>query len=56
MNIFSGQDANGVFRPLVLGGTCNTIRNSAESVPGGSFLAGVTAVLYDTNVCGGVAG
>jgi hypothetical protein len=40
----------------VLGGTCNTIRNSAESVPGGAFLAGVTAVLYDENVCGGVAG
>ena len=54
--IFSGQDANGVFRPFILGGTCNTIRNSAESIPGGSFIAGVTGVLYDQNICGGVAG
>jgi phospholipid/cholesterol/gamma-HCH transport system substrate-binding protein len=56
VTLFGGQDAHGVFRPLVLGGTCNTIRNSAESVPGGAFLAGVTAVLYDKNVCGGAAG
>ena len=56
VSVFSGQDANGVFRPFILGGTCNTIRNSAESIPGGAFLGGVTAVLYDTNVCGGVAG
>jgi phospholipid/cholesterol/gamma-HCH transport system substrate-binding protein len=56
VTLFGGQDAHGVFRPLVLGGTCNTIRNSAESVPGGAFIAGVTAILYDTNVCGGVAG
>ena len=25
VSLFSGQDANGVFRPLVLGGTCNMI-------------------------------
>jgi phospholipid/cholesterol/gamma-HCH transport system substrate-binding protein len=56
VTLFSGQDAHGVFRPLVFGGTCNTIRNSAESVPGGAFIAGVTAVLYDKNVCGGAAG
>ncbi len=56
VTLFSGQDAHGVFRPLVFGGTCNTIRNTAESTPGGAFIGGVTAVLYDQNVCGGVAG
>jgi phospholipid/cholesterol/gamma-HCH transport system substrate-binding protein len=56
ISLFSGQDAHGVFRPFVLGGTCNTIRNTAETVPGGAFLAGLIGVLYDANVCGGVAG
>jgi phospholipid/cholesterol/gamma-HCH transport system substrate-binding protein len=52
--IFSGQDAHGVFRPLILGGTCNVIRNTAESVPGGAGAAilGLTGVLTDPRVCG----
>jgi len=54
VNIFSGQDAHGVFRPLVLGGTCNMFANTAQSIPGGEFLLGLTGVLRDTNVCGGV--
>jgi phospholipid/cholesterol/gamma-HCH transport system substrate-binding protein len=56
VTIFSGQDAHGVFRPFIFGGTCNTIRNTAETTPGGAFIGGVTAILYDQNVCGGVAG
>ena len=56
VQIFSGQDAHGVFRLFIFGGTCNTIRNTAETTPGGAFIGGVTAVLYDQNICGGVAG
>jgi phospholipid/cholesterol/gamma-HCH transport system substrate-binding protein len=55
IQIFSGQDAHGVFRPLVLGGTCNMFRNTAQSIPGGEFILGLTGVLYDAKVCGGPA-
>ena len=53
IQIFSGQDANGVFRPLVPGGTCNIIKNTYESAPGNEFLAGVTGFLNDPALCGG---
>ena len=56
VNLFSGQDANGVFRPLILGGTCNTIANTAQTVPEAEFLLGLTGALFDPAVCGGVAG
>jgi phospholipid/cholesterol/gamma-HCH transport system substrate-binding protein len=53
VQIFSGQDAHGVFRPLVPSGTCGILRNSAESVPGGAFILGLTGLLNDPAVCGG---
>ena len=52
VSIFSGQDAHGVFRPLVLGGTCNTLQNSVASSPQAAFIFGLTGVLYDANICG----
>jgi len=51
--IFSGGDAHGVFRPFILGGTCNVIQNTAETVPGNEYLLGLTGVLNDPAVCGG---
>ena len=55
VQIFSGQDAHGVFRPLTPGGTCNIIRNTFESAPGNDFLIGVTGFLNDPALCGGEA-
>jgi phospholipid/cholesterol/gamma-HCH transport system substrate-binding protein len=50
VSLFSSQDANGVFRPLVLSGTCNTLTNTlpVALIP--------LAPLYDTAVCGTPAG
>ena len=56
IQIFSGQDANGVFRPLVTGSSCTTIRNTAASAPGAEFLLGLTGVLKDPRVCGETVG
>jgi len=55
VSIFSGQDAHGPFRPLVLAGTCNVIKSTAESAPGAEFLLGLTGALNDPKVCGGDA-
>jgi phospholipid/cholesterol/gamma-HCH transport system substrate-binding protein len=54
VSLFGGQDAHGVFRPLITGGTCNTIRSTADSIPGGAGAAilGLTGVLQDPRVCG----
>jgi phospholipid/cholesterol/gamma-HCH transport system substrate-binding protein len=52
IQIFSGQDAHGVFRPLVLGGTCNMIKATSNTIPGGDVLLGTVGVLSDPNVCG----
>jgi phospholipid/cholesterol/gamma-HCH transport system substrate-binding protein len=54
VQIFSGQDANGVFRPLVFGGTCNTIKASSATVPGLDVILGTVGVLTDPAICGGV--
>ena len=51
VSLFSAQDAHGVFRPLVLAGTCNTLAGSLSQLP-----ASITAPLYDQNVCGGPLG
>jgi len=50
ISLFSQQDANGVFRPLIVGGTCSTLANTvpAQLVP--------LSPLYDENVCGGPLG
>ena len=53
VSIFSGQDANGVFRPLVLGGTCNTLKSTAESLPGGGAIVGQLGIFNDPAICGG---
>jgi phospholipid/cholesterol/gamma-HCH transport system substrate-binding protein len=56
IQIFSGQDAHGVYRPLVPGGTCNIIKNTYTSAPGSQFLTGVTGFLNDPALCGGEVG
>jgi hypothetical protein len=53
IQLFSSQDGNGVFRPLVFGGTCGTIRASSATAPGLDVLLGTVGVLTDPNVCGG---
>ncbi len=53
IQIFSGQDAHGVFRPLVLGGTCQTIQATSSTVPGLDVLLGTVGILTDPNICGG---
>jgi hypothetical protein len=53
VSLFSGQDANGVFRPLVVGGACNVLQNTAQSAPESEFLLGLTGVLNDPAICGG---
>jgi phospholipid/cholesterol/gamma-HCH transport system substrate-binding protein len=53
VSLFSGQDANGIFRPLVLGGACNVLANTAASAPESEFLLGLSGVLNDPAVCGG---
>ena len=53
VSLFSGQDANGIFRPLVLGGACNVLLNTARSAPESEFLLGLSGVLNDPAVCGG---
>ena len=56
VNLFSGQDAHGVFRPLVAGGSCNVLRNTVQSAPAAEFLLGLTAVLNDPKFCGEAPG
>ena len=51
VTLFSAQDAHGVFRPLVLAGTCGMLGGSLSQLPGD-----ILAPLYDENVCGGPAG
>jgi phospholipid/cholesterol/gamma-HCH transport system substrate-binding protein len=52
-NLFSNADAHGVFRPVLLSGTCATLRQTATSNPPfGELLSGLTGVLTDPNVCG----
>ena len=50
VSLFSSQDANGVFRPLVLSGNCNTLTNTlpVQIIP--------LSPLYDSAVCGGPEG
>jgi phospholipid/cholesterol/gamma-HCH transport system substrate-binding protein len=53
IQLFGGQDGNGVFRPLILGGTCDTFQASANTVPGLANLLGLVGALSDPRVCGG---
>ena len=53
VSIFSGQDGNGVFRPLVLGGTCTTLKASSNTSPGLEVILGLVGVLTDPALCGG---
>jgi phospholipid/cholesterol/gamma-HCH transport system substrate-binding protein len=50
ITLFSAQDANGVFRPLVLSGDCNTLGNTLPAP------LALLSPLYDSAVCGSVLG
>jgi phospholipid/cholesterol/gamma-HCH transport system substrate-binding protein len=52
VNLFSNADAHGPQRTLTLGGTCPTLRGTAESAPQAEFLLGLTGALTDPLVCG----
>jgi phospholipid/cholesterol/gamma-HCH transport system substrate-binding protein len=52
VQLFSGQDAHGVFRPLAPGGTCNALRNTAPN-EATAFILGATGALTDPRLCGG---
>ena len=54
IQIFSGQDANGVFRPLMLGGTCDTLQGDRRTrCPALANMLGTVGVLTDPAICGG---
>ena len=56
VSAFSQADAHGVVRALTTGGTCYTLRSLARAQPEIEFLADLTGVLTDPNVCGGESG
>lgn len=50
-NLFSGQDANGPFRPLTLGAPCNIIKGTASENPEAEFLMNLTPFLSAGGAC-----
>jgi phospholipid/cholesterol/gamma-HCH transport system substrate-binding protein len=50
---FATADAHQNFRPVVLGGTCATIKSTIAEQPQLEFLDGLTATLTNSSVCGG---
>ena len=51
LNLFSSADANGVFRPVTLGSTCNTVKEIVAEQPELEFLQGLTPILTDSAAC-----
>jgi phospholipid/cholesterol/gamma-HCH transport system substrate-binding protein len=49
--LFSVQDANGVFRPLFLQGSCATLAQLASSVSGSEQILNLTPILTTLGVC-----
>jgi phospholipid/cholesterol/gamma-HCH transport system substrate-binding protein len=49
--VFSSADANGPFRPVTVGGTCSTLRQTADQNP--PFNMVLQPALLDPAVCGG---
>jgi phospholipid/cholesterol/gamma-HCH transport system substrate-binding protein len=50
-SLFANADANGVFRPVALVSTCETIKESVAETPAAAFVTGFTNVLTATGVC-----
>jgi phospholipid/cholesterol/gamma-HCH transport system substrate-binding protein len=51
LNLFSSADAHGTFRPVTLGAPCQTIRQIVDERPEFEFLAGLSAILADSEAC-----
>jgi phospholipid/cholesterol/gamma-HCH transport system substrate-binding protein len=49
---FANSDANGVFRPVTLVSTCETIKETVGNTPASAFVTGFTNVLTDAGICG----
>ena len=49
---FANFDANGVFRPVTLVSTCETIKETVGNTPASAFITGFTNVLTDAGICG----
>src|SRR3954449_4870075 len=49
---FANSDANGVFRPVTLVSTCETIKETVGNTPASAFITGFTNVLTDAGICG----
>jgi phospholipid/cholesterol/gamma-HCH transport system substrate-binding protein len=52
LNLFSSADAHGTFRPVTLGAPCQTVKQIVDERPEFEFLAGLTAILADSEACG----
>lgn len=51
-NLFSGQDANGFFRPLTIAAPCNTVQELINEVPQLEFLLNLDPILFGSGACG----
>jgi phospholipid/cholesterol/gamma-HCH transport system substrate-binding protein len=49
---FANSDANGVFRPVTLISTCETLKETVANTPASAFVTGFTNVLTDAGICG----
>ncbi len=49
--LFSIQDANGVFRPLFLQLSCQSMEQIAQGISGSSLLLNLTPILTDSSLC-----
>ncbi|WP_205699107.1 MlaD family protein [Conexibacter sp. SYSU D00693] len=54
VNLFANADAHGPMRAITLGGTCQTILGTVQAVPQIEQLLGLSGVLTDTRLCGGI--
>jgi phospholipid/cholesterol/gamma-HCH transport system substrate-binding protein len=50
--LFSTADANGVFRPVSLVGTCGSIQKTVADTPADAFITGFLNVIQPTGLCG----
>ena len=51
-NIFSTADAHGPFRPSLVSGSCQTLRNVVEQTPELEFQLNLTPILANPDLCG----
>jgi phospholipid/cholesterol/gamma-HCH transport system substrate-binding protein len=51
LSLFSTSDANGLFRPVALVSTCETVRESVAGTDASAFINGFTGVLTDAGIC-----